>query len=278
MRITLCVFVLLFVTSCSKNLSDPNDFGKYLFDNLISQRTDKIKELYLSEKDSNRLIDKNIQMVFFMMEQNRKQDDYVNYIKRQDDEVSEWYNIAIKKGLTSMNTSFLRSKLDSCYLLDYKLLTLKIHFLHNDKEDYFLTWDVIKIKDGWAIRHLNTPTSEEEMRQLPFTPQGLSFTNWNWRYKYQSIKTFSEFFITLSNKTGNDFDFIKYRVTISDSSGNPVFKKTYEKNEKIYNDNMTRFEVPDLKDFYVGVDVSIKDNFKCEVEVLDAKPRPDSAF
>jgi hypothetical protein len=28
--------------SCSKNLSDQKDFGKYLFDNLINQKTDKV--------------------------------------------------------------------------------------------------------------------------------------------------------------------------------------------------------------------------------------------
>ena len=118
---------------------------------------------------------------------------------------------------------------------------------------------------------------KEELAKQPYTPWGLDFTYANWNYEYSSIKSFSDFHVTLKNDTENQFDYIKYSVTIYTSKygkRDEVFSRTFERFEKIYPGDVVRFEIPDLRDYYIGVDISNKDNFSWNATIKDAKPRP----
>lgn len=273
------IFLIALLYGCSKDMKNPDNFSEYLFDNLVNQKTENVQSLYLSEKDKERVTDTLLNGFFnnAITDSDYKKE----YLERQEKEIKDWYKIAIDKGITSKNTSYLRTEIDTIESGERNSYNLKIFFLLNNKENYFIATDIDKMKDGWTIYGIEPPTTIEDEKKrvenLPYKPFGLYFTSWNWQYKYASITSFSEFFVTLSNQTGNDFERIKYRVTIYDTkNGNrtQVFSKILERNEKIYNGDVVRFEVNELRDFYVGVDVSNKNNFECDAEIVDAKPRP----
>ncbi|MEI6881595.1 MAG: hypothetical protein WCK82_09715 [Bacteroidota bacterium] len=277
-NLTYILFIAL-LYGCTKDLKNPDNFSEHLFENLVNQNTEKVKSLYLSEKDKERVVDTLLNGFF----QNAITDKEFKkeYLVKQEKEIKEWYKIAIDKGITSKNSSYLRAEIDTIKSFDRNTYNLKIFFLLDKKENYFIATDIDKMKDGWTIYGIETPTTVEDEKKrienLPYKPFGLYFTSWNWQYKYASINSFSEFFVTLSNQSGNDFERIKYRVTIYDTKNGgrtQVFSKILERNEKIYNGDVVRFEVNELRDFYVGVDVSNKNNFECNAEVVDAKPRP----
>lgn len=273
------IFLIALLYGCTKDLKNPDNFSEYLFDNLINQNTEKVQSLFLSEKDKERVTDTLLNGFFNIMLTDSEFKK--NYVERQEKEIKEWYKIAIDKGGISKNSSYLRTEIDTIESFDRNTYNLKIFFILDKKENYFLATDIDKMKDGWTIYGLQSPTTIEDEKKrienIPYKPFSLYFTSWNWQYKYASITSFSEFFVTLSNQTGNDFERIKYRVTIYDTkNGNrtQVFSKILERNEKIYNGDVVRFEVNELRGFYVGVDVSNKINFECKAEIVDAKPRP----
>lgn len=273
------IFLIVLLYGCSKDMKNPENFSEYLFNNLVNLKTENVQSLYLSEKDKERVTDTLLNGFFnnVITDGDYKKE----YIERQEKEIKEWYKIAIDKGITSKNASYLRTEIDTIESGESSSYNLKIFFLLNKKENYFLATDIYKMKDGWTIYGIEPPTTIEDekklLENLPYKPFGLYFKGWNWQYNYASITSFSEFFVTLSNQTGNDFEKIKYRVTIYDTkNGNriQVFSKILERNEKIYHGDIVRFEINELRDFYVGVDVSNKNNFECDAEIVDAKPRP----
>jgi hypothetical protein len=277
-QITVIFFVAL-LYGCSQDMKNPDNFSEYLFKNLVNQNTEEVQNLYLSEKDKDRVTDTLLNGFFnvTLNDSNYKKE----YLVRQEKEIKEWYKIAIDKGITSRNVSYLRTEFDTIESKERTSYNLKIFFLLNKKENYFLVSDIDKMKDGWTIYGIEPPTTIEEEKKrienLPYKPFGLYFTSWNWLTKSTSITSFSEFFVTLSNATGNDFERIKYRVSIyvtKNGNREEVFSKILERNEKIYNGDVVRFEVYELRDFYAGVNVSNKNNFECIAEIIDAKPRP----
>lgn len=273
------ILLMAFLVGCSTDMKNTDIFSEYMFENLVNQNTEKVQRLYLSEKDKDRVTDTLLNEFF----KNSLTDKEFNkeYLERQDKEIKEWYKVAIDKGITSKNTTYLRTEIDTIESYERKTFNLKIFFLLDKKENYFIAADIDKMKDSWTIYGLEPPTTIEEekkrLENLPYKPFGLYFASWNWQYKYASITSFSDFYVTLSNQSGNDFERIKYRVTIYDTKhGNrsQVFSKILERNEKIYNGDVVRFEVQELRNFYVGIDVSNKNNFECKAEIVDAKPRP----
>ena len=126
------------------------------------------------------------------------------------------------------------------------------------------------------VEKLKKEKREKEAKE-PYRPNGLYSTSGNWEYKYASPKTFSNFFITLKNTTSYNFKKVKFRVTIykNESFGETeVFSKVIEKTETIYSGDVVRFEIFELRDFYVGINITDKDNFSFRAEIIDAKPRP----
>lgn len=272
---------LFLLFGCSVDKTDPNKFGALLLDDLVLKKTDAIKAYYLDEKDKNRALDTALNYFFNVR---LKDSAYVQeYLKRQNKEIKEWYKVAVDKEITSDNVSFLRTELDSTTsFLNYKSYSFKIFFLINNKEHFFVVDDIDKMKDGWTIYSISPPTNElEEKRRLesiPYRPFGLRFTTCNWQYKGYSPTSFTNFYVTLSNKTGNDFDYVKFRISLSiQKNGNKeiVFSKTFERHEKIYDQDVINFEIIELKDFYIGVNVNNQDNFDWDGEIIDAKPRPN---
>lgn len=278
MKYLICFFFVASLYGCKKDLKNPENFSELLFENLVNQNTEKVTTLYLSEKDKERVVDTLLNNFFknVITDKNFKSE----YLERQKKEIREWYKVAINKGITSKNTSYLRTEIDTIKSFEKNTYNLKIFFLLDKKENYFLATDIDKMSDGWTVFGIEPPTTiqDEKIRleSIPNKPLGLYFTSSNWRYKYSSINSFSEFYVTLSNQSGSDFERIKYRITIDDTkNGNriQVFSKIFERNEKIYDGDVVRFEVNELKDFYVGVDVSNNDNFECKAEIVDAKPK-----
>jgi len=271
----------ILLLACSIDERDPNKFGELLFENLVSRKTDDIKALYLNDDDKNRVTDTLLNHFFNV----RLKDTFFirMYNARQEEEIKEWYKVAIDKEITKKNVSFLRTELDSSTSsYNTPILNFKIYFLLNNKEHFFTAEDIDRMKDGWTIYGITPPTNaSEEKKRLenqPYKPFGLWFTNCNWKYSNYALTTFSNFYVTLSNNTGHDFDYIKFRVSLKTNKNGyeeTVFSKTLERREKIYDKDVVKFEIEELRGFYIGVNINNEKNFDWDSEILDAKPRPE---
>lgn len=277
MKNLIYFFFIVFLYGCTNDFKNPDSLSEHLFENLLKQNTVKVQSLFLSEKDKERVTDTLLNDFFKNVITDKEFEK--KYFERQEKEIKEWYKIAIEKGITPKNSSYLRTEIDTIKSSERIAYNFKIFFLLNKKENYFLVTNIDKMKDGWTIYGIESPTTIEDeknrLENLPYIPYSVYFTTWNWHYEYATITSFSDFFLTLANYSGYDFDRIKYRIEIHDEKNNTkVFSRILERNEKIYNEDVVRFEVKELRDFYVGVDVSNKNNFWCNVKIVDAKPRP----
>ena len=116
--------------------------------------------------------------------------------------------------------------------------------------------------------------SEKRERSDNFSVVGLSFTEGTWEYNHNDIETISKFWVTFKNSTTRELSYIKFRISIyinKNSENKEIFRRTIEKNEKIYSGDILRFEIEELKDFYTGVRVNNENNITWDAVVLEAK-------
>lgn len=136
----------------------------------------------------------------------------------------------------------------------------------------------IAILTGCNFENKKSETGKEvenqEVRQ-PYQPYGLGITHGNWNWKYARIKEFEDFTVTLSNKTTEDFKMVKYRLKIfvkENGINNEVFSKSYEYYQRVNRGDIIRIPVYDLAQFYMGVNVSNKDNWTWTGYIEDSEP------
>ena len=275
--------IVLFMISCGQKRDTKENFGKYSLDLLLSEKP--AQDIYLMPKDSAFTKDT---VLIDWMKSLKDSTKYVNYLDKQENEIKDWRKKAIDLNLKNRQVEFLRTELDTIksYSLNRKDLT--VYFLLDKKEHFFVLRDVDSLTNNWATYGLTIPTNKEEQAKLelekrkatalePYTPYFIYFTGCNWEYKYASPETFTNFFVTLKNSTSNTFKKLKFRVKIYKGEGydrTEVFSKVIEKNETVYADDVVRFEIYELRDFYVGVNITDKNNFSWDAELVDAKPRP----
>lgn len=115
--------------------------------------------------------------------------------------------------------------------------------------------------------------SDREKIPDEFPTSSLYITEVNWEFNNDNIQTFKRFWITFQNLSQKDIRYIKFRLTIKVKDGldREVFRRTIEKNEKVFSNDIVRYEIEELRDFYIGVNVSVKGNFVWDAEVLEVK-------
>lgn len=115
--------------------------------------------------------------------------------------------------------------------------------------------------------------SDREKIPNEFPTSSLYITEANWEFNNDNIQTFKRFWITFQNLSQKDIRYIKFRLTIKVKDGldREVFRRTIEKNEKVFSNDIVRYEIEELRDFYIGVNVSVKGNFVWDAEVLEVK-------
>ena len=282
-NLILVGIAILLISSCTNQRDTKDNFGKYALSLLNSEKS--ASNIYIMPNDS--LLTSDTILVDWM----RSLKDSIKikeYLEKQQGEIKEWRKKAIDLNLSNANVEFLRTELDTIESFWSKRVDLTVYFLLDKKEHFFVLNDVDSLSGKWTAYAINPPTNMEEQDKLikekrekeakePYKPYGLYFTSCNWEYQNYRPEIFSNFFVTLKNTTSNDFKKIKFRVTIykTEKYGKTeVFSKTIVKNENVYSDDVVRFEINELKDFYVGVNITDKDNFDWNAEIIDAKPRP----
>ena len=285
-KIVLLSFVSLILFGCNNyDKNTPDGFGAYVLDKLKSQEYNVVKSLYASPSDTSYVDSVAIEKLEFWFQDSS---DIKEFSTKIDNEINEWKAKANAVKLESADIEFLRTELDTTQSYSWPYSEMKIYFLLNKKEYFFELKNVLKTTEGWVFYRITPFMTQEELAEIkrkereaeakkPYTPYGIYFTSGNWEYQYASPKTFTNFFVTLKNTTSNDFKKIKFRVTIYKNDGYPkteVFSRIIEKNEPIYSGDVVKFEVYELRDFYTGVNITNKDNFDWNAELVDAKPRP----
>lgn len=283
LKLILILGIVLFTISCSQKRDTQENFGKYSLDLLLSEKS--AHDIYLMPKDS--VFTKDTLLIGWMKSL-KDSTKYASYIEKQENEIKDWKKKAIDLNLKNRQVEFLRTELDTVKVNSYNRKDLTVYFLLDKKEHFFVLEDVDSLTNNWATYSLSTPTNKEEQKKLelkkrkaaalePYTPYGINFTGCNWEYKYARPKTFTNFHVTLKNSTSDTFKKLKFRVKIYKGEGygkTEVFSKVIEKNETVYADDVVRFEIFELRDFYVGINITDKDNFSWDAELVDAKPRP----
>jgi hypothetical protein len=284
LRYTSIAGMIIFLLSCQQKKDTSENFGKYSLDLLLSEKP--ANDIYLMPKDS--LLTKD-SLIIIRMRNLKDTITYNMYLKKQENQIKNWRKKAIDLNLKNRQVEFLRTELDTFETFWTVRKNLTVFFLLDKKEHYFVLKDVDSLKNEWATYGLSEPTNKEEQEKLElenrkrkalesYTPYGIYFTSCNWEYKYSRPEKFTNFFVTLKNTTPNTFKKLKFRVKIykEEKYGKTeVFSKIIEKNETVYADDVVRFEVFELRDFYVGINITKKENFSWDAELIDAKPRPD---
>lgn len=275
---------LVVLNSCTKKRDTKDSLGKYSLNILNSESN--ANTIYIMPSDSTITKDTTLIKWMRLLKDSIK---YDNYLQMQSGEIKQW-----REKISKLNPNkngeieFLRTELDSVKNWSSTSLNLNVFFLINKKEHFFKLIDVDSLDNKWSAYGINPPTNQAEVEQLekeqrkreankPYTPYGLYCSNGNWESKYARPETFSNFFVTIKNTTSNDFKKVKFRVTISKKKlykKTEVFSKIIEKSESIYAGDVVRFEIYELRDFYVGIKITDKDNFDFDVDIIDAKPRP----
>lgn len=275
--------IAIFFASCGQKRDTQENFGKFSLDLLLSEKS--AQAIYTTPKDS---ILTNDTILIDWMRSLKDSIRYAEYLEKQETEIKEWRKMAIDFNLNNKQVEFLRTELDTIETLFSKRKDLKVYFLLDKKEHFFVLMDVDSLQNKWTAYSIAPPTNKEEQAKIelerrkaaalePYTPWGIYFTGCNWEYKYARPETFTNFYVTLKNSTSNNFDKVKFRVKIYKNGSygkTEVFSKVIEKSDKIYAGDVVRFEIFELRDFYVGINISNKDNFSWDAELVDAKPRP----
>lgn len=207
----------------------------------------------------------------------RFNEDMVSNYKKAKELGVDWENIKVGKVETD---SFYTEKWDT-YECSARL------FFTSNKKEYFLKFSDMQRLDTKLIGLdfdgvFDLEKRKEEIGKQTYQPRNLTFKSCDWETKGYTPKKFEHFFVSIENTDQKEFDYIKYRVSIFDASTGKweldrekIFSKTYEYRGKIYPNDILRLEIPDLKNYFLNIDLSDKDNFSWRGEILDASPKPE---
>lgn len=273
---------LTFITySCSKQPKNAEEFGEFALNKLISNSD--ATELYIMPSDSNFITDKY--SLEWFRETPKNIDAYTEHINKTIAEIHKWRTTAIGLNITNKEIKYLRTErtLNKKYKSENN--NLVVYFLFKNKEHYFKLLDVDSLNGKWVTYGITEPTNDDIQKEKrlkeagePYIPWiGLYIDNYNFSYSELSPKTLSKFYVTIKNYTPDNFRKIKFKLTVyvkERTYEREIFSKTIERNELLSSDDVIRFEILDLRDFYVGVDLSNKNKLSWNVKIIDAKPRP----
>ena len=277
--------------SCETSVKNetPLEFAQTLFQSVKNNDFELAKKILIESNDSNFVTSVKMKKgISKNLGTDSLRQKYFTYVKERFDEA---FSKGQESGIDWSKSEFQRFEFQEEYDEKDSISRLEnsiIYFSCNSR-DYKLKFrKTMKIGSKWKNFKIYAPIDilkeeeeeikkKEELAKQPYTPWELSFTSCNWNYKYSNIKSFSDFHVTLKNGTEDNFEYVKYSVTIyklKNGYKDEVFSRTFERHEKIYAGDVIRFEIQDLRDYYIGIDVSNKDNFDWDAVIKDAKPRP----
>lgn len=279
--ITTLILWTILTASCDNLKNDtPEETAKFILESLEGNNETKIKKLLINENDSLNTSDDKLRRQIHQLYSDTSASN--RYRKGYLKGFHKTYQKGKEIGVDWSDVEFLRFDFemeDSEKKEEPESIEGKIIFNSNKTEFQLKVYEIIKFNEGWKNvqlgRFVDILKYRKELADTPYTPYGLSFTHCNW--KYVASNTFKNFFVTIKNGTQDNFDNLKFKVTISIKklgSYSEVFSRTIEQNQNIYAGDILRFEIIELRDFYVGVNISDENNFLWNAEVIDARPHP----
>lgn len=165
-------------------------------------------------------------------------------------------------------------------------------FLINDEFVFFDLGPLVDIEKEKKEIEEKKKIEEERLKNKIYKPYGFRIGNSNWTY-YEKQK-FSEFRCILTNDTQHLVNRVKFRVSIftgssskySSYKGQKRFSKTYDLSSYLPRDQVYGTEklilypgdtqeivIPDLRNFYLGEDVTSDGNWYVDYEVIEVFPK-----
>tara|TARA_B100001287_G_scaffold276192_1_gene286167 strand:+ start:1145 stop:2218 length:1074 start_codon:yes stop_codon:yes gene_type:complete len=192
----------------------------------------------------------------------------------------------------------------------YALRGYKVFFKSSNKDYYFTIGDAFIINDkpiNWELGGPYDIQAEKEKKEQiererkekekqrkidlenkPYKPSGLRIRGSNWSYR---DKTFSEFRTKIVNNTDHYVNRVKFRLSIYTGAefygGTKSFSKTYDlsyyvpkgysmggrENLFLEPGDIQEIQIQELRDFFLGEDLSNQKNWYIKTEVLDVYPK-----
>lgn len=286
LRLTIFILPFLIFCSCSKPIKNktPEEFANTIFKILQSGDTSVFtKKLLIQPGDS--LKTNSARLRSEIHSEIGSDEGLKKFRKEFADRLNEFLVVSEELGI-----DWHQSKLDSISYKKrfsdeynfFKIDNFKAYITSKGRQFRFHIKYLYYINDelkGFQLDDVIDIKKEiERLENENFTP-GLVYisSQYNWRYKYGNLNSFSEFYINIVNDLMSDISSVKYKITIKKKGqwlNEEVFSKTFEYNQKIYSENKIRVEIEELRDFYIGVDVSDDENFFMESEIIDVRPHP----
>jgi hypothetical protein len=156
----------------------------------------------------------------------------------------------------------------------------QVHFISNGVEYRFILKNLYQIGENWReIIPFETVDYQKDLelkRNKPFSPYNFEMSL-DPMYLPGNPKTISNAYLKINNKTPHYFNYIKFNVHLVYHSTNGVviiINRTFESKQNFYSGDVFQFEIPELRGYFTGVDLS-QTEIEQHVFLVDAKPNPE---
>jgi hypothetical protein len=133
---------------------------------------------------------------------------------------------------------------------------------------------IVACTNNQSAKKNKVKEDQKPIERKAYVPDGLYISAATYHYH---INEFTDFSITLSNNTSENFKMVKYRVTLFSRFGNTsdkheVFSRSYEYLEKLYSGDMIPIRIHDLDGFSMDHDISNQTNWRWDAIIENSDP------
>jgi len=119
----------------------------------------------------------------------------------------------------------------------------------------------------------------EHYKNTPYCPSSqIEFKSIRWTTDYYG-KTFKSGEVTLKNNTGQDINYIKFRVILRNGNSywnsKTFFNQTVESYKPSYKGDISTYRIPGMENYYAGFKIH-KDNLYFNAVLIEVLPKPKS--
>lgn len=282
------IFTLLLIPmiiGCESTVSNdtPENFGESLFLSLRKNDFRTAEKLLLVHSDSSFFTNENTRSDMQFLLSDRNYDFFIDNFKNN---FSILYSEGERIGVNWRKSTFHSIDFVKLYDEDQKIEYMKqlsIYFKDNLRRYKIDVDEVYMVGNQWKNFNLNkivdVDRENERLKGSPYVPFGMNFDIY---YKYLIDETdnrkFKAFIANLNNKSEYDFDYVKYKISITTRiSGftSEIFSRTYEMEDKVFSGDIIQIEIKELENLSTGVDLRDRNNFRFSGQILDSKPNPE---
>lgn len=249
-KITSLLFLtLITLFSCKKEIDKKNIFevADAVQESLSQDDTSLLREVFIHGMDS-----------------------IEDYKQKRINEAFSLIKKQIKPLNIDTNTGWLFKKIELFYKIEEDFHRVSAYYEKDTAKGTFYIEDIF-------VTNLNKECSD--YNNQPYNPKkDLDFKSISWSTDEYG-KTFENGTVELQNNTKSDITYIKFRVILKNGSNSwnakTFLNQTVESYTKIYKGDITRIEIPGMRNYYTGFKID-EDKLIFSAESIEINPKPES--